>query len=107
MTLKSLADTAKGNKSIGETAKMIAGLAVNVGAELVIGAALAAFVDKKKGIKKIVGGLGVLILAMKFGEEAENYFYKLVDDTKDVIAKTKADVEEAVKEATEAPAVTE
>jgi len=107
MTLKSLTDTAKGNKSFGETAKMVAGLAVNIGADLVIGATLAAFVDKKKGIKRIVGSLGVLILAMKFGEEAENYFYKLVDDTKEVIAKTKADVEEAVKEATEAPAVTE
>ena len=90
-----------GDKSISDVLKMIGGLAVNVGTDLVIGTALAAFVSPKKGLKRIIGGLGVLILAMKFGEDAENYFYKVVNDTKEVINATKKDVEEAVKEATE------
>lgn len=98
MTLKEIQSTFKGEKSVGDTLAKVGGLAVNIGTDLVVGGLLTAFVDKGKGIKRILGAVGVFIFAMKCGEEAENYFYKVVEDTKEAISSAKKQVKEVVEE---------
>jgi len=99
MSLIDLKNTFSGEKmDFCERLKTIGGTAVNVGVDLIVGTALTAYLNPKKGIKRALGGLGILVLSMKVGDVAEEYFGELVDDLKEAFSKAKTEAEEAAKE---------
>lgn len=101
MSINDIKSAFKGEKNLGETIKTIGGTAVNVGVDMVVGTLLAAGLCPKKGLKRAVGSLGIMMLSMKIGEVAEDYFHELCDDLKEAFGSAKKELEEAAKEEAE------
>ena len=103
MTVNELKATLKGEQTVGDTLKTIGGMVVNYGSDIAVATALTALTagTKKKGFKKAALGVGIFVLSMKIGEEAETYFYKVVDDLKETFKTAKKEVAEALEEADE------
>lgn len=101
MSISDIKSAIRGEQNIGATMKTLAGTAVNVGADLVVGTILAAGLCPKKGLKRAVGSMAILMLSMKVGDIAEDYFYELVDDLKEAFGNAKKELEEAAKEVEE------
>ena len=96
MALKSLNKLMQGGEmDKKELLKMGAGLVVGFAADIAVGALFHAHIPPQRGFVKLLTKLGIFVLAMKAGEEAEEYFYKVMDDTKAAMNEAK---EEAKKE---------
>lgn len=98
MSIDEIKSTFRGEKDIGEMVKTIGGAAVNVGVDMVVGTLLAAGLNPKKGVKRAVGSLGILILSMKVGDIAEDYFREMVDDLKEAFSAGKKEMQKALME---------
>lgn len=101
MSIDEIKSVVKGEQSLSQTAESLAGAAVNIGTDMVIGTLLAAGLCPKKGVKRFLGSVGILILSMKIGEVAENYFHEWIRDLKEAFGTAKKEIEEAAKEAAE------
>lgn len=101
MSINDIKSVVKGEQNLGKTAETLAGAAVNIGTDMVIGTLLAAGLCPKKGVKRILGSVGILMLSMKVGEVAENYFHEWIKDLKEAFGTAKKELEEAAKEAEE------
>lgn len=101
MSINDIKSAFKGEKNLSETIKTIGGTAVNVGVDMVVGTLLATGLCPKKGLKRAVGSLGIMMLSMKIGEVAEDYFHELCDDLKEAFGNAKKEIEEAAKEEAE------
>ena len=98
MSINEIKNAFKGKMDMSETIKTIGGTAVNVGVDMVVGTLLATGLCPKKGLKRAVGSLGILVLSMKIGDIAEDYFHELCDDLKEAFGNAKKELEEAAKE---------
>ncbi len=101
MSINEIKGVFRGEQDIAKTLETLAGAAVNIGTDMTIGTLLAAGLCPKKGIKRAIGSLGILMLSMKVGEVAENYFHEWIRDLKEAFGMAKKELEEAVKEETE------
>lgn len=69
----------------GDLLKMAVGMIVGIGADMAVSAILGTHMPEGAGWRKAMRRIGIFILAMKAGEEAEEYFCKVYDDTRDTI----------------------
>ena len=102
--IKSVASMQKGKIDRNEKLKMTAGILVGLGADAVISSLLKTHVPAVKGWRKIGMALGIFILSLKVGEDCENYFYKVWDETRDALKEAKTEMEKAQEEVKEAEA---
>lgn len=91
MNLTSLTEL-KNSDSMGKTIKLGTGLVIAFAADIAVSSLLKTHIPVGKGIVKLLMKLGIFTIGMKVGEDVENYFYKVCEDTK-------AAWEEARKEA--------
>lgn len=96
--IKSVASMQNGKASKSEKIKMLAGIIIGIGADAVISAILKKHVPVTKGWRKIGMALGSFIIAMKVGEDCENYFYKVWDETSDALKEAKTELEKTSEE---------
>lgn len=96
-------------EGLGETLKLGAGFVIGLAADIAITALLKGRIPPGKGFTRLMIKLGVFAIAMKTGEDVENYFYKVVDDTKEayqeISQEAKKAVQEAITEQEEPPAL--
>lgn len=97
--IKSVASIQKGTTEKGEKIKTVAGILAGLGADAVISSLLKSHVPAVKGWRKIGIALGIFIISLKVGEECENYFCKVWDETKKALKEAKTEMETAEKEA--------
>lgn len=97
MTLKSFANLKKA-EGFGETLKFGVGLAIGIAADMALTCILKTHIPAGKGVTKLMMRLGVFMLAMKAGDDVENYFYDVVDGTKNVYQEMKQEAMKAAKE---------
>ena len=100
MTIGSLAQLKKAD-GVGETIKLGVGLVVGFAADMAVTALLKGHIPPSKGITRLMIKLGVFAIAMKVGEDVENYVYKVADDAKQTYAEAKEEARKAVQEAIE------
>ena len=99
MSIADIKSAFKGEQDVGKTLRTLAGTAVNIGADMLTASILAAGLCPKKGIKRAVGYFALIVLSMKVGDVAEEFFYEVIDDMKDAFGTAKKELEEAKKEA--------
>lgn len=87
-----------------EMIKLAAGIAVNVCADLTITALMAAHMPVGTGIRKVIRWIGMFAIGMKVGEDAENYFYKVYDETCNTMKEVKDELETAANDNSEGAA---
>lgn len=76
-----------------ELLKILAGLVVGYGADLAISSMLHSNVTLGTGWKRALKRLGIAVLAMKFGEDAERYFYGLCTEILDMVKGSKKEAD--------------
>lgn len=86
-------------KTAGETLKMGVGLIFSFAADMAVTAMLKQHVPAGKGLMRIMTKLGIFAIGMKVGEDVENYFYKIVDDTTAAMKEAKEEAKVMVLEA--------
>ena len=101
MSITEIKSVVRGEQDIGKTLETLAGAAGNIGTDMTIGTLLAAGLCPKKGIKRFIGSVGILMLSMKVGEVAENYFHEWIRDMKEAFGVAKKELAEAAKEVEE------
>lgn len=69
----------------GEMLKMAAGMLVGFGVDMAVTALMGAHMPKGTGWRRVLRQLGIFALAMKLGEDAENYFNKVYTETMDAV----------------------
>jgi hypothetical protein len=96
--IKSLSKITNGEKmTTGEIIKTGLGLVISLGTDIAVCSLFGHFIGGKGAIR-ILGKIGAAILAMKAGEDAEEYFYKIFDETKDALDEAKVEVDKIVME---------
>lgn len=80
----------------GDMLKMAAGIIVGIGADMALSALLGAHVPECIGWKKALRRLGIFILAMKAGEDAENYFNQVFDETRDALSEARKEMQNPI-----------
>lgn len=98
MTLQSL-NKLKNANGVGETLKFGVGLLVGVAADMAVTALLKGHIPARRSFTGVMIRLGIFALAMKAGDDVENYFYEAVDATKDTYNKVKEEARNAMKQA--------
>lgn len=78
--IRSITDIQKGTSN-ADKVKSLIGIAVGLGADAAISMLLKSHLPPVKGWKKLGIGLGIFVLSMKVGEECEEYFRKVWEDT--------------------------
>ena len=73
--------------------KISAGLVVSVGADIAVCSLFGSHMPAGKGVAKILCKIGSAMLAMMAGEAAEEYFYKIFDETAEALNEAKTEVE--------------
>ena len=96
--IKSVASMPKGTVDKGEKIKTVAGILAGLGADAVISSLLKAHVPAVKGWRKIGIALGIFIISLKVGEECEEYFRKVWDETRDALKEAKTEMEQPKEE---------
>ena len=81
----------------GDLFKMAAGMIVGIGADMALSALLGTHVPEGVGWRKLMRRLGIFVLAMKAGEEAENYFNKVFEETRDALNDARKEMEKPVE----------
>lgn len=94
--VNSLISMQKEKLTTKDKVKQIAGLAICFGADFAITMLLGSHMPIMKGWKKGLAAIGTFIIAMKVGEDCENYFYKVFDDTETVIKEAKTEIDQVV-----------
>lgn len=96
--VKSIATMQDGKTEMSEKLKMAAGFVVGIAADMAIGAILKTHIPVMRGWRKLMVGIGAFIIGMKVGEDCENYFYKVWDDTKQVVDEANAELKKMAEE---------
>lgn len=96
--IKSVASMQNGKTTKNEKIKMCIGILVGIGADAVVSAILKQHVPVAKGWRKALMALGSFVLAMKVGEDCENYFHKVWDETSDALKEAKTELEKTSEE---------
>lgn len=83
-----------------DTLKMSLGLIFGIAADAAVSAALGGLMPAGRGWKHLLRIGGTFVLAMMAGEKAEEYVYKVFDDTKSALKEAQEELktEETVKE---------
>ena len=81
-----------------EKVKMITGIVIGVAADMAVTTMLKTHLPVLRGWRKLMIGIGAFIIGMKIGEDCENYFYKVWDDTKTSLKEAKNELEQIGKE---------
>ena len=98
MTIGSLTSLRKA-EGLGETVKLGVGLVFGFAADMAISALLKSHIPQTSGFTKVMVKLGVFAIAMKVGEDVENYIYKVADEAKETYIEAKEEAKKAVQEA--------
>lgn len=96
--IKSLMTMQNGKLDKKEMLKMAAGMVIGISADVVISMLLKKNLPPVRGYRKVAAAIGTFILSMKIGEDCENYFYKVWDETKDTLDEAKTEIEKAAVE---------
>lgn len=96
--IKSIATMQNGPQSKGDMIKMGAGIVIGMAADMAVSVLLTKHMPLYLGWKKWALKLGVFVLGMKVGEDCEEYFYKVWDDTKDALKEAKTEMAEVIAE---------
>lgn len=80
----------------GELLKMAAGMIVGIGADMALSALLGAHVPESVGWRKLLRRIGIFVLAMKAGEDAENYFNRVYEETQNALNEAKKEMQTPV-----------
>lgn len=88
----------KESNSTSETIKLAAGLAVAFAADIAITTLLKQHIPIGHGFMKLMTKLGIFAIGMKVGEDVEEYFHKVWDDTAEAAKEAKKEAEKAVIE---------
>ncbi len=84
--------------------KMAAGIVICIGADVTVTTLIGHHMPSLKGWKKYAVMLGTFVLGMKAGEEAENYFYQVFDETEQTLKQAKTEIDKVVEETAKEPA---
>ena len=79
----------------GEMLKMAAGIIVGVGADMALSAFLGAHMPEGVGWRRVMRRIGIFVLSMKIGEDAENYFNKVFDETREAMSEAKKEMQKS------------
>ena len=88
----------EGKMTASDTLKMSLGLIFGIAADAAVSAALGGLMPAGRGWKHILRIGGTFILAMMAGEKAEEYVYKVFDDTKGALMEAKEEMKAAEPE---------
>ncbi|MBO7452308.1 MAG: hypothetical protein J6U54_18420 [Clostridiales bacterium] len=88
----------KNQNKPGDNVKLGVGLLAGFAADMVVAGLLKAHMPITKGVIKLLVTFGIFVIAMKAGEEVEEYVVRVWDDTRDSIKEAQ---EEARKEVTQ------
>lgn len=99
--INSIASMQNGNLSKKDMLKMAIGIVVCVGTDITVTTLIGHHMPTLKGWKKMAVMLGTFVLGMKAGEDAENYFYKVFDETETELKKTKTELDQIISETVE------
>ncbi len=81
----------------GDMVRMAAGMIVGIGADMAISALLGSHVPEGMGWRRMLRKLGIFVLAMKVGEDAEAYFNKVFDETRDALIEAHKEMETPIQ----------
>lgn len=85
--------------SKAEAIKMGIGTIISLGVDFALGTVLGSFLPvSMRGWKRALYCIGALGLSLKLGEDAENYFYKVYDETKQAVTEAKKELDETTPE---------
>ena len=98
--INSIVSLQNGKMEKGEMIKMAAGIVIGIAVDMAVGAVIKEHLPFARGWRKGMLKLGVFALSMKIGEECENYFYKVWDDTKASLDEAKTELQNIGKEET-------
>lgn len=96
--VKSIVSMQNGTMEKSEMIKMTAGIVIGIAADMVVSALIKEHLPFARGWRKGMLRLGVMIISMKIGEDCENYFNKVWDETKSALDEAKTEIEQAVPE---------
>lgn len=90
-----------------EMIKMGAGLLIGVAVDMTVTALVGRYLPSTKGWRRVMRAVGTFALGMKIGEDVENYFYQVYDETKDAIKEVAEIAKDAASEVRAEGAVAE
>lgn len=96
--VKSIASMQDKELTTKDKIKMGVGIAICFGADMVITTLIGHHMPSLKGWKKAMTMLGTFMIGMKVGEDIENYFYQVCDDTETALKEAKNEIDEVSKE---------
>lgn len=97
--IKSLVEMQNGTIDKKAMVKTLTGMLICVGVDVTVTTLIGHHMPSIRGWRRLAIGLGTFVLGMKAGEEAENYFYKVFDETTAALTEAKNELEQAVDEA--------
>lgn len=99
--IQSIKTLSGGEMKASDTLKMSLGLIFGIAADAAVSAALGGLMPAGRGWKHLLRIGGVFVLAMMAGEKAEEYVYKVFDDTKNALTEAKQEMSPGEAEAKE------
>ena len=90
--IQSIKTISGGDLKASDTLKMSLGLIFGIAADAAVSAALGGLMPAGKGWKHLLRSGGTFILAMMAGEKAEEYVYKVFDDTRSALTEARQEM---------------
>ncbi len=81
-----------------EMAKLGLGFFIGACADLTVSALIGHLLPSSTGIRRLIRGIGIFVIGLKVGEDIENHFYKVYDETESTIAEAKEEFAKDIQE---------